>query len=179
MVYDNWQEKRAAIRRKIDTCGVGSHMSWGVIVQSINVDPRPHMDFVNYYEDIVQPFSSVESIVEAGPGIGTLAKMIFESGFKGRYTSFDFPEMQEIQRYALGGYDVEYINDVDDMPQDAGLFISSFSVEEMPQKLRECLLSKAVEYKSHLLRFNGSTSKLAPLASCVTAWQMRKNWWAR
>jgi len=176
---ETWSEKRKQIAEHIERHGVDRHREWGIVRQLVNTDYKPHKAFLRFYEEHIGPISAVDSIVEAGPGIGTLASVIYASGFKGKYTSFDFPEMQTIQQYALGGYDVEYVNTVDELPKAAGLFIASFSVEEMPAELRFNLMDRASGYGSHLLQFNGPIRIFFSLVDRHKGWLNSGNKWAR
>lgn len=77
-----------------------------------------------------------ERIVELGGGVGDMAKFIRHMGFKGEYVIIDLPEVLEIQKYNLNGYDV-YLTDkpVENKPNT--LFISTWALSECPMEWRK------------------------------------------
>jgi len=105
---------------------------------------------------ISERFGSVNNfdhIVDIGGGYGNLCKMVFDLGFEGKYTIYDFPEVNEVQKKFLDNTcptkNIEYKQLQDDWNiKDNSLLIATYSMSEMPIKDREIISSNLEKFKS-------------------------------
>lgn len=103
--------------------------------------------------------SRYESILELGAGAGELADIIFKLGYIGHYTIFDFPEIMRVQKWLheqLGyTHSIDYASEVNQLaPVD--LCIATWSLTEMPFKLRADLLKQINGTKDFLIAFSNN-----------------------
>lgn len=95
-------------------------------------------------------FSSLEMIVEFGGGYGSMARFMFNIGFRGTYIIFDLPEFLILQEYFLtlvGMVDnVVFIDTPEKLAAALGskkvdLLIATWSLSESPIHLRDVILN--------------------------------------
>lgn len=103
--------------------------------------------------------ASLQHIVELGGGIGEMTDVCYHLGFKGQYTTFDFPEVSAIQQYhheALGlSKDVlGYVHEPSNLPTKADLAIATFSLTEMPFGLRAQILEQLEHVPNWLIMYS-------------------------
>lgn len=83
--------------------------------------------------------SDFDQIVEFGPGIGELARVVCSLGFKGDYFLYDLPEVARISSYYnrnnLNVKKISHYSQVD--PSKRTLFISTWAISEAPFELRD------------------------------------------
>ena len=117
---------------------------------------------------------SLPTIVEFGGGYGSMARVVFSLGFRGRYVIFDLPEFSALQRLYLGALglpiaaisggasDAPSIAGVSDLngigprlgPESRpGLLIAMWSLSEAPLALREKFLAAAGPARHYLFAY--------------------------
>lgn len=72
-----------------------------------------------------------DRIVELGGGCGDFAKFIINMGFKGEYAIIDIPEVLEVQKYNLLGYEVDFTSRPVSFKPNT-LFVSTWGLSECP-----------------------------------------------
>lgn len=97
--------------------------------------------------------NNFDHIVDIGGGYGNLCKMTFDLGFKGKYTIYDFPEVNQVQKKFLNNTcamkNIEYKQLQDDWEiKDNSLLIATYSISEMPIEDREIVSSNLDKFKS-------------------------------
>lgn len=96
-----------------------------------------------------------KSIVEIGAGYGDMCDVIHKMGFTGKYTIYDFPEVQRVQKYYLENNnikDVNYISEPDQL-ETADLIIGTWSISEIPMELREKIMSRIKDSPNWLVAY--------------------------
>lgn len=81
-----------------------------------------------------------DTIVELGAGIGEMARLIFDRGFKGKYYVVDFPEVTLISSFYNANkiIAVDHISKLpDDLDTSKTLFIATWSLSETPFEYRD------------------------------------------
>ena len=120
--------------------------------------------------------SAVNSIFEFGGGYGSMCRLIHNAGFSGRYIIFDFPAFSALQEYYLksigvkvcsmkslkkevGGVvcisDLEYLKEIlsNDLKVDNSIFIATWSISEVPIKLRDMILPMTSSFGAFLIAY--------------------------
>lgn len=95
-----------------------------------------------------------KSIVEIGGGYGDMCSVIHDLGFKGKYTIYDFPEVQKIQNYYLTAQDINanFVSDPKDL-EAADLVIATWSLSEIPIEFRDTIMEKIVSSDKWLVMY--------------------------
>jgi len=99
-------------------------------------------------------FEKYNTIVEIGGGYGDMCSVIHNSGFKGKYTIYDFPEINKIQEYYLTqqGINANLISDPS-LLEPADLVIATWSLSEIPIEEREPIMSRIIDSKDWLVMY--------------------------
>lgn len=124
------------------------------------------MQFLAAYPIAIQKMSQV---VEFGGGYGSMARLFYKMGFKGRYVIFDVPEFAALQEYFLSSLDIGVpifrqptkkvgiiiLTNIEDFKRQCllektDLFIATWSISESPLELREIVL-KSVDTATYWL----------------------------
>lgn len=101
--------------------------------------------------------SKMNTIIELGGGLGEMAHIIYQLGFKGDYYIYDFEELGSIQKYihTEAGLDkVHHISSLDDFPKESDLTIATWSLTEMPFDLRKQILGKLTADQDYLIAYS-------------------------
>lgn len=101
----------------------------------------------------------LEWIVEIGGGYGSLCRLAYRVGFRGRYTLYDLPEYSLLQRYYLSNVDIP-IDQIEfypsrplaDLSKPADLLVSICSLSEMEPEDRMNTLN-AFPTRSYFFRY--------------------------
>lgn len=95
-----------------------------------------------------------KSIVEIGGGYGDMCSVVHDMGFKGKYTIYDFPEVQKIQDYYLKSQDINanFVSDPANL-EEADLVIATWSLSEIPIDFRDQIMAKIGNSKNWLVMF--------------------------
>jgi len=113
-----------------------------------------HLYHLAHFEDVSgKNFSDYDTIIELGGGYGSMARLIYNSGFTGEYIIHDFPEFNSLQNLYLeetreeGAVEnirfTSNIDDLDTIRADAKiLFIAMWSLSETPVEFRDTFLKK-------------------------------------
>ncbi|MBI4117372.1 MAG: hypothetical protein HY451_01685 [Parcubacteria group bacterium] len=137
-----------------------SRSDWNIWKQAIKEtkvgNPPDNLNLIHqayslsqYFEDIGD-LKKLGSIVEAGGGYGCMCRLIYNLGFKEKYTIFDFPEFLLLQDYYLKCHGLS-VNLTDDIKELEGEFlIGLWSISEMPIELRDEIFKK---FKSYLIAY--------------------------
>jgi len=105
--------------------------------------------------------ASFDRICEFGPGYGSVARLAFRHGFKGRYYGYDLPEFQALQRYYLrsvaetrGASDWQY-ETPNRLPDGdvSSLFLAFWSLSETPAEDREQWVESISSYSHVFLAY--------------------------
>ena len=79
-----------------------------------------------------------DQIVEFGPGIGEVCRMINDLGFKGTYYLYDLPEVLRISSFYNSEENVKTATHFSEIPNDKKtLFIGTWSISEVPPSYRD------------------------------------------
>lgn len=93
-----------------------------------------------------RPLTYYDRIVEIGAGIGEFARAAISSGFAGRYSIYDFPEVARVSRHYLRDKpSVDYLESYDAIaadPLENTLFVATWSLSEMPVEARESIVRR-------------------------------------
>jgi len=156
--YDVWNTFLKDIRKRLEKNDIKNFLTWPSIRQSMHTEDKPHIPAIDYFEKNAKVFKDVEEIFEFGGGHGRICRMIYDRGFKGKYTIFDFPELIELQKFYLKSYtNVKYISDSDLLkdPCENSLFISMSAIEESPKDIQNIMFNFAKNFNSFLFKFSG------------------------
>jgi len=95
-----------------------------------------------------------KSIVEIGGGYGDMCSVVHDLGFTGKYTIYDFPEVQTIQDYYLKKQDINanFVSDPADL-EPADLVIATWSLSEIPIDFRDTIMEKIVSSEKWLVMY--------------------------
>ena len=101
-------------------------------------------------------------IFDFGGGYGCMAKILKNLNYKGKYVIFDIEFMSLIQKYYLESIglkeneDFYMVNDIKDIPSfnENSLFISTWSLNEVPVKLREEIKIIVKNFTGILIAYN-------------------------
>jgi hypothetical protein len=127
---------------------------------TLNIQHVYHLLEIRRHLDV--NFESLESIFEFGGGYGNLARLVIKSGFKGRYTIFDFQLMGALQKYYLSRSistadkinTFKFISNIDDnslnMVGGNFLFIATWSMSESPIELRKIIFEKILQSANYI-----------------------------
>jgi hypothetical protein len=127
-------------------------------------------------------------VLEFGGGYGSMCRLFYNLGFRGRYVIFDLPPFSALQKYYLkvGGFPVrrlstssvseQGISCISEMEQLRAflgdqmtqmtdtLFIATWSISETPIGFRESLLSLVSSFKSFLIAYRNKFKEVDNLA---------------
>jgi len=101
-----------------------------------------------------EEIKNCNSIVEIGGGYGDMCSVIHDLGFKGKYTIYDFPEVQKIQNYYLSKQDIQanFVSDPADL-EKADLVIATWSLSEIPIDFRDKIMEKIIDSDKWLVMY--------------------------
>ncbi len=120
--------------------------------------------------------SSMNSIFEFGGGYGSMCRLVHNLGFQGKYMIFDFPAFSALQRFYLesigftvrstdsikmGGNGIVCISDLEqlkailsnDFKADNSMLIATWSISEVPIKLRDMILPMTSSFEAFLIAY--------------------------
>ena len=116
--------------------------------------------------------SEMSQVVEFGGGYGSMARLFYKTGFKGRYVIFDVPEFAALQEFFLSSLDrsvpifrkptrergIVILTDIEDFKKQCALekinlFIATWSISESPVELREIILKSAEDAEYWLVAY--------------------------
>lgn len=112
-----------------------------------------HLEIAGFGKDFLR---EQFKIVELGGGIGDMADIVNKLGFKGEYFLYDLPEVGNIQKWyheQLGHTNIVHTSNFDDL-SDADLVIATWSLTEMPMRLRDDVLEKISKSKNWLIAYS-------------------------
>lgn len=114
--------------------------------------------------------NDLQCIVEFGGGYGSLCRLAYKLGFKGRYIIFDFPEFLALQEYYLNSLGIPFaitasaqddnyvygISNIENFHQlitsiKSGCLIALWSLSESPIFLRNEIMSTLSGFSYHLI----------------------------
>lgn len=142
--------KESAIGRP-DPCPAWSETSWNLI---------HHAFALSHFERTARrQVEHFRRIIEFGGGYGSMARLVWQLGFRGHYVIYDLPEMSAVQRYYLtsiglptsraktahDGPMVSWASSHDEFARItdgkvADLFLATWSLSETPIAFRESFL---------------------------------------
>ena len=101
-----------------------------------------------------EDLAGYKSIVEIGGGYGDMCSVVHDMGFKGKYTIYDFPEVQNIQRYYLQTNEIEanFATDPSEL-EKADLVIATWSLSEIPIDFRNTIMERIVDSDRWLVMY--------------------------
>jgi len=136
-----------------------------------------HAYHLAQYEEKVQcQVQNMDCVFEFGSGYGSMCRLFYNLGFRGRYISFDLPAFSALQRYFLKmldcpvrsfsefstlkngilcSSDIQELNalNADDMKRGRTMFIGTWSVSELPLDRRGPILSYVSDFQSFLIGY--------------------------
>lgn len=110
-----------------------------------------HLAICGFTPEMLQGY---KSIVEIGGGYGDMCSVVHDMGFEGKYTIYDFPEVQNIQRYYLEkqGIEANFATDPSEL-EKADLVIATWSLSEIPIDFRETIMERIIDSKRWLIMY--------------------------
>lgn len=114
-------------------------------------------------------FSTLNTIVEFGGGYGSMARLVYNLGFRGTYLIFDLPEFLALQTYYLGLNGIENIVYADTLEKLTEMLASSatvdvciatWSLSETPLSLRESFMKKLPRIAYFLISYQNSFEEI-------------------
>ena len=102
----------------------------------------------------IEDIRRYKSIVEIGGGYGDMCSVIYAMGFTGKYTIYDFPEVQQVQKYYLENQNIQpnFITESEEL-EPADLVIGTWSLSEIPLELREKIVDRIYESPNWLIMY--------------------------
>jgi hypothetical protein len=135
-----------------------------------------HAYHISQFEKITgSRIDTVDFVFEFGAGYGSMCRLLNNLDFTGRYVMFDLPLFNKLQTYFLKSIGIplysndfqnseqgticiskleelkEIIQNID--PKDNSLFIATWSISEVPLKLRDEIFSLVSEFKHYLMAY--------------------------
>ncbi len=102
----------------------------------------------------------IRNIFEFGGGYGSLARLVYRLGFKGKYTLYDFEIFHALQKYFLRSSSVSnYINNITfannpkEVREGTDVLVSLWALSESPVSLRNQILEKVCNTKYILIGY--------------------------
>jgi len=115
-------------------------------------------------------FSKLKTVVEFGGGYGSMARLVYNLGFRGTYIIFDLPEFLALQEYFLGLINIKNIVYTDTLEKlsealkptngSIDLFIATWSLSEAPLALREDIFKNLSSIKHFLISYQDSFEEI-------------------
>jgi len=93
---DMWEGFLEEIRKNLQEGKINTWANWGVVRNTMATDTKVLVKYAEAFEKNIKPLKDFDCIFEFGAGSGQFCKLIYQRGFKGHYTIFDFPELNEI-----------------------------------------------------------------------------------
>lgn len=111
--------------------------------------------------------SDFSCIFEFGGGYGSMCRLAYQLGFRGKYIIFDFPHFSALQEYYLKSlgltprYDIQMLSSEEALKDSLSqpgvdgesLFLATWSYSESPVSLRQSLLSVLKPMNYHLIAY--------------------------
>lgn len=161
--FRNW--KYAMTIDKTGYCNCPSYFTdeivdvYGIMSSATNIKCNHH--YYTYNHTTKKDILDFDRVVELGGGLGDMAKFIRNMGFRGEYIIIDLPEVLELQKQNLNGYDVQFTTDVVGYLENT-LFISTWALSECPLSWRESVINN-LQPESYLIiyqsNFEGISNK--------------------
>jgi len=145
-----------------------------------------HAHHVCRFEDLTgKKVSDYKYIVEFGGGYGSLCRLMYKLGFKGKYIIFDFPEFSQLQHYYLSalGFEVQMrfenqdcsqvfcISGIEQFKQtlsqinlDESLFVATWSISETPLDFRKEIFPFLSDFNGYLIGYQAGFKEVDNLA---------------
>lgn len=123
----------------LDIYSMDSYQLDSVNTSTYNMKSNHH--YFHYNTLTNQNINDFKNIVELGGGCGDFAKFTLNMGYTGNYTIIDIPEILEIQRYNLMGYDVNFSSHPISTTNTNTLFISTWALSECPLGWRDKIIN--------------------------------------
>jgi len=121
--------------------------------------------------------ASLDYVLEFGGGYGSMCRLFFNLGFKGKYVIFDLPLFSALQKYFLKTIglqvcsiqafkqaktgviclsDIQELNDLLSDGNELGnsMFVATWSIDEAPVAIRDSVLSQSSRFKAFLFAYN-------------------------
>jgi hypothetical protein len=115
-------------------------------------------------------------VFEFGGGYGSMCRLLFNLGFKGKYIIFDLPPFSALQRYFLKNIGLPVLSSNTFNKQETGIlclsdvrelkdllaehkeksnsiFITTWSISESPISIRELILPQIIDFSSFLIAY--------------------------
>lgn len=165
----NWPRWKNALRE--DNAGLPARCPFDTTTSCNLVHHAYHVaQFEEFSEETVPHF---DFVFEFGGGYGSMCRLFFNLGFKGRYLIVDLPAFSALQEYFLKSVGVrvltkdQFINgesgvlcvsDINELGELAGykksLFLATWSISESPLFVREKILGKySNSFDAYLVAF--------------------------
>lgn len=84
--------------------------------------------------------ADMESVVEFGGGFGAMPAVARNLGFRGTWYMYDYPELLLLQEWYLSRCkvrNVEFIGEIDNLPEECDFFVAIHSLNEAPRDTQE------------------------------------------
>lgn len=165
-----WSNFLQEIRQYIKNDEIENFMKWGTIKRTMSTNDIKYKKVLSKCKFSM---SNINSIFEFGAGYGGMCRLIYESGFQGNYTIFDFPELHTIQKYYLRKYSIKYLSDIsclEDPPKNS-LFISMSALEEAPQNIHNEFMEFAKKFDYYIFKYSGRVNQFEDFISSTN-----RNW---
>jgi len=122
------------------------------------------------------PVHEIECVFEFGGGYGSMCRLFFNLGFRGKYVIFDLPSFSALQVYFLktlglpvksladfkkSDSGIVCVSDIADLPAaltdhrqiNSNLFLATWSISESPMRIRESILPLVSDFQSFLIAY--------------------------
>jgi len=133
-----------------------------------------------------RPITAWDTVIEFGGGFGSLCRLAYQLGFRGRYVIFDLPPFTLLQRYFLRSAGLMHHDDdrivltseigalsgvVDALPRDdRAVFVACWSLSETPLALRDTIEPLARRIGDHWIAYQERYGEVDNLAYFATRW---------
>lgn len=141
----NWLKEHinpARLRRLLQDNWIGNPKSLQMYPRTTGTRVNMLYHMTQIWKRVTIALADLDYIFEFGGGYGCLAEMVIRDGFKGGYTIYDLPVMNQIQDYYLGRVgvldQVEMISSLKNVviPDSISAFVATMSFSEIPLESR-------------------------------------------